>query len=201
MTSADALGHGVRRETAVRPRLIVPPHAVPVLGQNHPSRDGHGVGRRTGLFGHRPGCCAVQPHAPTGAPPIVGAWGAAGSGDRLNADRSFRRTPCPSGITITPPGTGTALDGERACFGHRPSCCAVQPHAPTDAPPIVGAWGAAGNGFVSTPIDRSAARRARLGSQSPLSGTGTALDGERTCLGHQPDCCAVQPHAPTNPGS
>jgi hypothetical protein len=36
-------------------------------------------------------------------------------------------------------------------------------------PATVGAWGAAGYGDVSTPIDRSAARRARLGTRSILN--------------------------------
>jgi hypothetical protein len=49
-------------------------------------------------------------------------------------------------------------------------------------PSCVGAWGAAGCGDVSTPIDRSAARRARLGLRSALNRSETrAFYLERVC--------------------
>jgi hypothetical protein len=65
-----------------------------------PTGDGHGVGRRTKLFGHRHDCCAVQPHAPTDSARRRWGMGCGGHGQSLNADRSFRRTPCPSGMGV-----------------------------------------------------------------------------------------------------
>jgi hypothetical protein len=98
------------------------------------------------------------------------------------------------------PGTGTALDGEGASSvidlvvapSNRSAELTPKPHAPTGA--AVVRWGmglrrersteltpksqpngAAGYGDVSTPIDRSAARRARLGSRSALNQNGMSV--------------------------
>jgi hypothetical protein len=100
----------------------------------------------------------------------------------FNADRSFRRTPCPSGTEIYPrTERGHGVGRRTGLFGYHHACCAVQPHAPTIGSTRWG-MGCGGNRQCSTPIDRSAARRARLEPKSTLAlRAGTALDGERAC--------------------
>ena len=61
----------------------------------------------------------------------------------------------------TVPGAGTALDGEWACSVINTIVAPSNP-MPQRVPGLVGAWGAAGTDEVSTQIDHSAARRARL---------------------------------------
>jgi hypothetical protein len=117
-------------------------------------------------------------------------------GQCLNADRSFRRTPCPSGDKPYH-RDGHGVGRRMGKLAYQPSCCAVQPHAPTEIDrPIVGAWGAANTDSVSPPIDRSAARRARLGICLTI-GDGHGVGRRMGKLAYQPSCCAVQPHAPT----
>jgi hypothetical protein len=102
--------------------------------------------------------------------PIVGAWGAAGCGDVSTPIVPSARTPCPSGNEVFPDvGAGTALDGEVPCSVINTIGAPSNPMPQRVPPPIVGAWGAAGTGDVSTPIDRSAARRARLETKFSLT--------------------------------
>jgi hypothetical protein len=93
---------------------------------------------------------------------IVGAWGAAGTGNSSRTiDHSAARR--------------VRLIAERARrwtanqpVRHQHDCCAVQPHAPTNTTADRWGMGCGGNRQSSTTIDRSAARRARLGPQHYL---------------------------------